>query len=176
MKFIAKNADFSENYIEKQKLLLYNNGDELPLEWICDDENPLAGAYINGRWLVLQTGVQENGQCLAVIRGANINPLLGNKIHVKVDYGVKNAERLVFWPSDDLKPLEAWTIENNEKIYNGTYTAIESYLKGDPETSQEGDFTVPSGTKMILVLGYKYNSAALVKTGISVTAAEDIYS
>lgn len=175
MKFIAKNADFSENYIEKAKTLLYNNGDSLPLEWICDDEKPLAGAYINGKWLTLQTGVQENGQCMAVIRDANLTPLLGKKIHVKVGYGVQNSERLVFWPSDDLKPLEEWTKENNEKIYNGTYTAIESYLTGNSETSQEGDFTVPSGTKMIVILGYKYNSATLVKSSISVTAAEDIY-
>lgn len=175
MKFIAKDADFSENYIEKAKTLFYSNGDDLPLEWICDDEKPLVGAFINGKWLTLQTGTQENGECMAVIRGENLTPLLGKKIHVKVDYCVQNSERLVFWPSDDLKPLEEWTIENNAPIYNGTFKAIESYLTGASESSQEGDFTVPSNTKMIVVMGYKYNAATLVKSGISVTAAEDIY-
>ena len=112
---------------------------------------------------------------MAVIRGENLTPLLGKKIHVKVGYCVQNSERLVFWPSDDLKPLEEWTIENNAPIYNGTFKAIESYLTGASESSQEGDFTVPSNTKMIVVMGYKYNAATLVKSGISVTAAEDIY-
>lgn len=175
MKFIAKSADFSENYIDRTNILLYRNGDDLPLEWICDDENPLVGAFINGKWLTLQTGTQENGECMAVIRGEKLTPLLGKKIHVKVDYGVQNSERLVFWPSDDLKPLNEWTIENNTPIYNGTFKAIESYLTGASESSQEGDFTVPSNTKMIVVMGYKYNAATLVKSGISVTAAEDIY-
>ena len=134
MKFIAKNADFSENYIERAKnTLLYSNGDDLPLEWICDDEKPLVGAFINGKWLTLQTGTQANGECMAVIRRENLTPLLGKKIHVKVDYGVQNSERLVFWPSDDLKPLEEWTIENNAPIYNGTFKAIESYLTGNSE-------------------------------------------
>lgn len=176
MKFVAKNADFSENSIEKVNVtLIYNEGDTLPLEWICDDEKPLAGAFINGRWLTLQTTGATNGECLAVIRGETLTPLLGKKIHVKVDYGVNMAERLVFWPSDDLKPLEEWVISTGEKIYNGTYTAIESYLTGASDTSVEGDFTVPSNAKMIIVMGYKFNSATLVKNGISVTAAEDIY-
>lgn len=111
---------------------------------------------------------------MAVIKGENIIPLLGKKIHVRVGYGSKN-ERLVFWPSDELKTLSAWSIEGGFKIYEGTYTAISSHLMGDSSESQEGDFTVPSNAKMIVVLGYKYNSATLVKSSISVTAAEDIY-
>lgn len=175
MKFIAKNADFSENYIEKAKLLLYSNGDDLPLEWICDDEKPLAGAYIVGRYLKLEPTGATNGECMAVIRGENLTPLLGKKIHVKVGYGTSH-ERLVFWPSDELKPFEDWSIEKGFAIYTGTHEAISSYLQGTAEELQEGDFNVPDNTKMIVVLGYKYNSATLVKSSISVTAAEDIYS
>ena len=175
MKFIAKNADFSANNIEKEKVLIYSSGDNLPLEWICDDEKPLSGATINGKWLTLQQSKATNGQCMAVIRGTVLTPLLNKKINVKVSLGVMNSQRLVFWPSDELKPLKNWEKINSFKIYEGTYAAIASYLEAPSETLAQGDFVVPEETKMIVVLGYKYNSATLVKSGISVTAAEDIY-
>lgn len=177
MKIILKDADFSNVSIGKVPKLIYSNGDNIEAEFIADETNPLSGTLnlndsVQGSVRYEKASNNTPNTCIYV--AYNCEKLVGKKIKYSSLSSYGRALFMAFSESNCIKEISSFA--NGETIFNSETIKLISIGKiATANLKLEEEITIPEGTKMLIVWGYKYNSASEIKENISLKAAEDIY-